>query len=46
MPMSYGQHYWQRGGEITFVLDPVAAADLLADCDRVADRGIRLIDRR
>lgn len=46
MPMSYAQTYWRRGGEITFVLDPVAAADLLADAHRVADRGIRLIDRR
>jgi len=46
VPLSYGQRYVAEGGDLTFVLDATAAADLLADPDALAARGVELVDHR
>jgi len=46
VPLSYCQRYVAEGGDLTFVLDATAAADLLAAPDALAARGIELIDHR
>jgi glucosamine-6-phosphate deaminase len=45
-PMSYVQIYAARGGDVTFVLDEIAAADILAASEGVQRRGFTLLDRR
>lgn len=46
VPLSYGQAYVARGGDLTFVLDEVAGAGLLERRDEVAARGVALVDLR
>ncbi len=45
-PMSYAQLYARRGGDVVFVLDEIAAADLLAAPEGIRERGFTLLDRR
>ncbi|MFO8241082.1 MAG: hypothetical protein R6T90_08795 [Dissulfuribacterales bacterium] len=42
VPISYGQIYAQNGGNLIYVLDKVAATDLLADTDALKNKGITL----
>jgi len=46
LPVSYCQTYAARGGELTWVVDEVAAADLLANRKAVRARGVTLRDLR
>lgn len=46
VPISYGQRYAANGGNMIFVLDEAAAADLLARRDDVEAKGYELIDVR
>jgi glucosamine-6-phosphate deaminase len=46
VPISLGQTYAAGGGNLIYVLDEDAAAEVLADRDAVAARGCRIIDRR
>lgn len=46
VPLSYAQRYVADGGDLTFVLDEAAAADLLQNAETVAARGIELVDHR
>ncbi len=46
VPLSYGQKYVADGGDLTFVLDEKAAAELLDRADEVAARGFEIIDHR
>lgn len=45
VPISYGQIYSQRGGNLTYVLDKTAAMGLLAEKRRLKQKGIMLQDR-
>lgn len=45
LPISYGQLYAKRGGNLTYVVDRVAAADLLSARGELEARGIVLEDR-
>jgi glucosamine-6-phosphate deaminase len=42
IPISYGQKYAARGGELIYVLDRVAAGDLLASQGELKRRGVAL----
>lgn len=42
VPISYGQAYAARGGDLVYVLDRVAAAGLLAQRDLLAARGVSI----
>jgi len=44
VPISYGQTYAARGGNLLYVLDRIAARDLLASAGTLRDRGISLED--
>lgn len=46
VPLSYGQRYVADGGDLTFVLDEKAAADLLDRADEVNARGYQIVDHR
>jgi glucosamine-6-phosphate deaminase len=46
LPLSYGQRLLERGGTLVYVLDEVAAADLLARPADVAARGCYVVDLR
>lgn len=46
VPISYGQAYAARGGDLVYVLDEAAAADVLAHADEVLARGFAIIDHR
>lgn len=46
VPLSYGQEYAARGGDLAFVLDEVAAADLLERQEDVLKKGVVLVDLR
>jgi len=46
VPVSYAQLYARRGGDITFVLDEVAAAGILGERKALRRKGITLVDRR
>ena len=46
VPISYGQTCVAGGGELFYVLDEDAAADVLAHRDEVAAKGCRIVDRR
>lgn len=46
LPLSYGQIYRNRGGEIVYVLDAEAAADLMGRERELADRGFEVKDLR
>ncbi|MCE5335422.1 MAG: hypothetical protein LLG06_12635 [Desulfobacteraceae bacterium] len=46
VPISYGQKYAAEGGNMIYVLDEVAAADLLAAESKVKAKGYELIDMR
>jgi len=46
VPISYGQTYVARGGNLTYVLDEAAAAELLARRDEVEAKGYEMIDLR
>ncbi len=46
VPISYGQRYAAGGGDLVYVLDEDAAADVLAAKDEVAAKGYRIVDRR
>ena len=45
VPISYGHHLARGGGRMIFVLDRQAAAGVLAQAERLRDRGIELEDR-
>jgi glucosamine-6-phosphate deaminase len=42
VPISYGQTYAERGGDLVYVLDKIAGRELLADRKALKTRGIRL----
>ncbi len=42
IPISYGQIYAKKGGELIYVLDPTAAKDLLTSRTELKDKGIVL----
>lgn len=44
VPISYGQIYARRGGDMIYVLDRAAAAQILEQPERLRERGIRLED--
>lgn len=44
VPISYGQTYAKRGGEMIYVLDRAAAAQVLEHAERVRQRGIVIED--
>ena len=46
VPISYGQTYVAGGGDLVYVLDEDAAADVLAQRDEVVAKGGRIVDRR
>lgn len=46
VPISYGQIYSKKGGNLVYVVDAIAGADLLAAKSRLAGRGIELVDAR
>jgi len=46
VPISYGQKYAAEGGNLSYVLDALAAADLLARQDQVKAMGIAMVDLR
>ena len=46
VPISYGQRYAAAGGNLVYVLDEDAAADVLAARDEVAAKGCQIVDRR
>ena len=46
VPISYGQSYAADGGNLVYVLDEAAAAELLERRDEVVAKGFELIDRR
>jgi len=46
VPISYGQQYAAEGGEMLYVLDEPAAADLLRAQDKLRAKGYTLVDRR
>ncbi|MCL1985743.1 MAG: 6-phosphogluconolactonase [Betaproteobacteria bacterium] len=46
VPISYGQKYAAEGGEMLYVLDEAAAADVLRARDALRARGYVLVDRR
>jgi len=45
VPISYGQIYSQRGGNLTYVVDEAAGRGLLANRKLLKQRGIKLQDR-
>lgn len=46
VPASLGQAFAERGGRLVYVLDEVAAGDLLARRGEVEARGYEIVDRR
>ena len=46
VPISYGQSFVAGGGDLVYVLDEEAAAELLDRRDEVAAKGFELIDKR
>jgi glucosamine-6-phosphate deaminase len=46
VPISYGQRYAAEGGEMLYVLDEAAAADLLAARDALRAKGYAFVDLR
>ena len=46
VPISYGQKYAAEGGNMIYVLDAAAAADVLAQQDAVKARGYNIVDMR
>lgn len=46
VPISYGQKYAAEGGNLSYVLDDLAAAELLAKQDQVKAKGITVVDLR
>ncbi len=46
VPISYGQKYAAEGGDLRYVLDVLAAADLLAKAEEVEAKGIAVVDLR
>jgi len=46
VPISYGQTYVASGGNLVYVLDEDAAADVLAHRDELAAKGCQIVDRR
>jgi len=46
VPISYGQVYAQKGGNLVYVVDEIAGADFLASRSKLASRGIELVDAR
>ena len=45
MPISYGQTYAKRGGDMVYVIDREAAAGVLARRAEIERRGIAIDDR-
>jgi glucosamine-6-phosphate deaminase len=45
VPISYGHVLSQKGGNMIFVIDRLAAAKVLEKADRIRQRGIELEDR-
>ncbi len=46
VPISYGQDYVVRGGDLAYVLDEDAAADVLAQREAVLAKGCAIVDHR
>ena len=46
VPISYGQRYAAEGGDLSYVLDALAAAELWARREEAKAKGIRLLDLR
>lgn len=46
VPLSYSQKYVADGGDLTYVLDEAAAAELLERADEVKARGYEIVDHR
>lgn len=46
VPISYGQRYVAQGGDLVYVLDEAAAAEVLAQSEAVAAKGYQVVDRR
>ena len=46
VPISYGQKYADEGGEMLYVLDEAAAADVLKEQDKLRAKGYALVDLR
>jgi glucosamine-6-phosphate deaminase len=46
LPLSYGQHCAKNGGEIVYVVEDIAGADLLESRSKLAAKGIELEDLR
>jgi glucosamine-6-phosphate deaminase len=45
VPISYGQKYSQRGGDLTYVVDKTAGQGLLTEKRTLKQKGIILLDR-
>jgi glucosamine-6-phosphate deaminase len=46
VPISYGQRFAAAGGNLVYVLDEAAAAELIERRDEVIARGVEMVDRR
>jgi glucosamine-6-phosphate deaminase len=46
VPISYGQQYAKNGGNLVYVVDAIAGADLVASRTKLAAKGIELEDLR
>ena len=46
VPISYGQRYTAAGGDLVYVLDEAAAADVMAAREQVEARGYEIVDHR
>ncbi|HPO32737.1 MAG TPA: 6-phosphogluconolactonase, partial [Deltaproteobacteria bacterium] len=46
IPISYGQIYARRGGELVYVLDRIAGKDLLANKKALAAKGVTIREIR
>lgn len=46
VPISYGQRYAAAGGDLTYVLDEAAGAELIERQDEVRARGYEIVDSR
>jgi glucosamine-6-phosphate deaminase len=46
VPISYGQQYAKNGGNLVYIVDAIAGADLIKSRTKLAAKGIELEDLR
>ena len=46
VPISYGQKFHKNGGNMIYVIDEIAASEILAEKSKVEAKGYQLIDKR